>query len=73
MLGDGIVDSFGKGCKESEVYTAGDTRAVSEVEGGEAGEDLFDGAVGRQQFRLDRHGDLSTNQPAETSMALGER
>jgi hypothetical protein len=30
---------------------------VSEVEGSEAGEDLLDGAVGRQQFRLYSHGD----------------
>lgn len=47
LFGDGIVDSFGESGEEGEVHGAGDARSMSEVEGGEAGEDLLDGAVGR--------------------------
>lgn len=48
LFRDCIVNSLGKCCKEGEVDGPGDARSVSEVEGGEAGEDLLDGAVGRQ-------------------------
>ena len=47
--------SFGESGKEGKVDAAGDIGAVAEVEGGEAGEDLFHGAIGREELRLSSH------------------
>lgn len=61
------MNSLGKRCKQGKVYGAGDAGTVSEIEGGEAREDLLDGAVGRQQLRLDGHGDF------DKSAGIGDR
>lgn len=40
------MDSLGESGEQGEVDGAGDACSVSKVEGGEAGEELLDGAVG---------------------------
>lgn len=56
LLRDGIADTLYQGKKQGQVDSAGDAGAVLEIKAGQAGGDLPDRALGREQFGLRSHG-----------------